>query len=688
MSRKFMETYRGYLVDHHSPAPPVITFKNLDSKDYENFYLEAKINNLMLYCKDHWGYSYYDTKIGYKHPALKTDWIAEQVSILRKHGIEFNAYYCIEYDNTVTKMHPQWATLTAEGEHLRCTGRNAKWRIPCYMTPYRQYALGQLSEIVSWYKPDSLFLDIFGKSLCYCSTCKALFESLHGFPLPETEEGIAQHTATIIAFLDSCAEGFLDDVKATLKALDSSLAITINFSSHYPKSIQSKLDYHFTEPWAGNWLSAAYARSTGIHPQLGPGNVSNIFDYSPDTVYQQAAAEIAAQGCRVFFYSEPQLPDGRLEREESKRIGVAFAEVAKYEHLLKDRTHIADICIIQSDKSHAVGSAGKVVPNAIPRARAFNRHVHAILGAMKLCDYSKFSWTVVPEQDAITHGLDHYKAVLLPQVLVMDDDLRATLLSYMNQGGSVLATDETALYDMKGNRLIDFSYASETGISYISNRTFYKPNVWGGFFNISGTKSDWGIPDTTPPITDESVEFSTKGDVLATYVEPVELLGPETWVNWGYPPPGEDTKKPLATSNAVGKGRFIYLGFDLFGLATNDFSWVYSFFTTWLTKTVTTPTIRLLTSSPDIIGVTAFRQGQDILVHVLSNLPARTKGNAPLLDPGKLIISGNPKKIRATMEYPEHTEIEVLVESDSSVQIILPKLTIHQILRVQTEEAV
>lgn len=132
----------------------------------------------------------------------------------------------------------------------------------------------------------------------------------------------------------------------------------------------------------------------------------------------------------------------------------------------------------------------------------------------------------------------------------------------------------------------------------------------------------------------------------------------------------------------------MYMGFDLFGLATNDFTWVHDFFTSWLTKTITNPTIRLLTSSPDIIGVTAFHQGRDILVHVLSNLPARTKGCAPFVDPGKLIIPGNPKNIRAIMEYPEKKELEVQVKGDSSVQIILPKLDIHQIVRIQTGEGV
>ncbi len=30
MSDKYKSAYRGYLIDHHSPAPPVVDFTHLD----------------------------------------------------------------------------------------------------------------------------------------------------------------------------------------------------------------------------------------------------------------------------------------------------------------------------------------------------------------------------------------------------------------------------------------------------------------------------------------------------------------------------------------------------------------------------------------------------------------------------------------------------------------------------------
>ena len=45
MSEKFKSSFRGYLIDHHSPAPPIVSFDKLDMAEYERFYEEAGINS-------------------------------------------------------------------------------------------------------------------------------------------------------------------------------------------------------------------------------------------------------------------------------------------------------------------------------------------------------------------------------------------------------------------------------------------------------------------------------------------------------------------------------------------------------------------------------------------------------------------------------------------------------------------
>ena len=63
MSDLYRDSRRCYLIDHHSPAPPAVTLDHLDIAEYEEFFDTAQIDSVMVYCKDHWGMTYFDSKV-------------------------------------------------------------------------------------------------------------------------------------------------------------------------------------------------------------------------------------------------------------------------------------------------------------------------------------------------------------------------------------------------------------------------------------------------------------------------------------------------------------------------------------------------------------------------------------------------------------------------------------------------
>ena len=332
MSEKFKSTKRCYLIDHHSPQPPIVPLGRMDIEEYDHFFETANIDSLMVYCKDHWGVTYYDSKVpgAQKHAGVKGDWIRTVRDKTAEKGIEFVAYYCIEYDEGAARRFPEWRVRKADGTPLIRDDLYAKWSLMCYQTGYREYALSQLEEIISNYHPDSLFLDIFGASLCYCDNCRSKFEKRFGYMLPESAADIQAHKNDVTAFLDDNAADFYDELSRRLKAIDPTLAITINFACHYPKYIRDKLDYQYSEPLLkDNWFSSAYARDTavGLYPMLAPGEASAVYNYDKPSQYICDLSSIAAQGCRVGMYSGSQHIDGTLEHEESRRLGTVFHEL-------------------------------------------------------------------------------------------------------------------------------------------------------------------------------------------------------------------------------------------------------------------------------------------------------------------------------------------------------------------------
>lgn len=691
MSDNKKTSYRGYLIDHHSPDPPVAPLDKLDPAEWERFFVEANIDQLMLYTKDHWGSSYYDTKIGRKHPGLgDKDWVGQIVPILKKHNIDLTAYYCFEYDSYAPKAHPEWTTLTKDGIPMVCgmptNTSNAKWGIPCLHTGYREYALGQLKEVISQYHPKRLFIDIFGMSLCYCDICKKNYRDRYGYDIPETPEDMMAKNNDIANYLDDEAEKMLDDVRSALKPMDPDLEITVNFAAHYPKQIRDKLDYLYTEPWAGNWLSGAFARDTsgGKYTQLGPGSVSKVFNYQPDTIYELASAEIAAQGCCVFLYSESMRVDGTLEFTEAQRIGKAYREVEKIEPWLENRQLQADIAIIQSDIADSLRVDQPIHIRSIGRSLTSGLHRKALLGAMQLCDYSKRTWCAVPELELTYEKMCAFKMILVPNLFYINDPLAADLRKYVQQGGIVLFTGECGVCDAEGKPLSDFALADLMGCHFEKKDETYRKNIWCAYVEQTDSPVWKYAAKTTPPVGPYILRTKPDGAVsLGQCIDPACLLTDTTWVNWGNPHPGLPNGQTAIYENTVGRGKVLTTCFDLCSMATEEFVWPKDFML-GVVEHCFRPSITLETDNMRSMEFTCYTRGEELLVHELSAMPRITGGDAPLMEGGILKIADSYKKVlSAEQVYPVQAPLAVTYE-DGVAKVALPKVQIHNIYRIVT----
>ena len=109
--------YRGYIVDHHSPDPPAITYANFDPDQWFRLYEESNLDHLWVFCKGHHGEAYYPTKVGHPHPGLKIDFVKAFRDRLRSRGIAFHAYYCIGFDDWAVLNHTEWGLLDETGKN-------------------------------------------------------------------------------------------------------------------------------------------------------------------------------------------------------------------------------------------------------------------------------------------------------------------------------------------------------------------------------------------------------------------------------------------------------------------------------------------------------------------------------------------------------------------------------------------
>jgi len=685
MSERYQSTRRCYLIDHHSPQPPIVPLDHMDISEYEQFFDQAELDSLMVYCKDHWGVTYYNSHVegAQKHQGIHGDWIQEVRDLTRRKNIEFVAYYCIEYDEGAARKFPEWRVLKADGTPLIRDDLYAKWSLMCYQTGYREYALSQLEEIISGYQPDSLFLDIFGASLCYCSACRSKFRKRFGYELPEEEEQIRIHCRDISSFLNQNAEEFYQELKERLKKISPSLAITINFSCHYPKTLRRLLDYQYSEPLLkDNWFSSAYARDTAVgqYPMLAPGEASQVYNYDSAAQYICDLSSIAAQGCRVGMYSGSQHIDGTLEHHEAENLGMVFHELKKMEpYLSSDRHPVCCAGIIQSDLSKSISSDG-ILSDAILRMKKHNPHTYAILGAMMACEQAKLPYQVLPDVDITVETLKKYDLIICPEVYVISPDLSHALKEYVQSGGKMIISACSGLYDENLNKTDRSSLEELIGCRYISTHEEFRQNGWSAYLQPEHPDDFSGLMAvTTPPVSQFFLEVSpAQAQKLSHFILPCVACSETEWINWWSPPPGKVTEMPSVTLNQYGNGNVLYLAYDFFTMSAEEtYRDTRSSFQDFLRVLKIHPSVWNQTEIPDILRTAYFETDSSYQIHQVSTIPSKYNGQVIPVSGGSVQFQNRISK--AYRVYPEYQELQIQEENDLWT-VALPEFTLQQFI--------
>jgi len=673
--------YRGYIVDHHSPDPPAITYDKFDPEQWFRLYEESDLDHLWVFCKGHHGEAYYPTKVGHMHPGLKIDFVKAFSDRLRQKGIAFHAYYCIGFDDWAALSHPDWALLDENGKNRRVQAAEgahsrAQWHWTCVNTPYRQYVFEQLTEIVKGYSPDGIFLDIVGQPLCYCQYCSGLYQSRYEHDIPrgaavdrywrETEEFLFQTTQL----------GFVKEAIATVRGLGSKAAITIN-GGHlsFRKELMDLLDYTFAEPFAGNYLSAMFARGTGKLAQIGPGLVAWAYDPSPDTIFKVESAMIAAQNCRVFMYSETMRQDGTLDSLWFREMGAGYKEIDKIQPYLTDRDSVPCVAILFSEKTR------------------FNDRVDlptVLKGAMEAGAYSQFPSDILPGWKLTSENLAHYQALVLPEVTCLSPSDVEVLERFVGAGGLLIATGLTGTKQADGLVRSNFALADLLGCDFDGVMDTYKSNLWGSYLNRSDDPIWKELPDTTLVVQAPFVLVRPRAGtkVLATHILPATVWSKDTdeneqtWVNWEPPPPGKTTEFPALIETTHGRGRVVYASFDLYGMLSNDFQWPLEFHYQLLRSHLKQPPIRVELTNRRGVGTTFYKKRSKnmLVVHQVNRAIPLMKGEVNSLKGGTLVLTESFFRPTTCRQIHPSEQALKLNKRGGSVEIELPDVDVHSVI--------
>ncbi len=149
----------------------------------------AGMTEAVVFAKDHTGFCFYPTKVGFVHPQLKVNLTGEMTQALHKRKMRSIAYINLGMDGELGRRKPEWRHESAPGVF---TDIKDHYVGMCIFRGYlEQYMLPLIREVLTMNQVDGIFFDpITTFDYCCCPACKKAFEKEFGekLPLPADKE--------------------------------------------------------------------------------------------------------------------------------------------------------------------------------------------------------------------------------------------------------------------------------------------------------------------------------------------------------------------------------------------------------------------------------------------------------------------------------------------------------------------
>ena len=181
-------------------------------------------------------------------------------------------------------------------------------------------------------------------------------------------------------------------------------------------------------------------------------------------------------------------------------------------------------------------------------------YVESYMGLSSLLMGNQIQYAHIFDNTLNDETLAQFPVVILPNAACLSDEALGVLRRYVEQGGHLIATYETSLYDEWGNRRNDFGLSDLFGVSYFESRhrTDMDPPHWGrdladAAFNGGMARFAWQSRRTVIEAAPDTQILARDADITVPALKPEETLA----------------GSPAIVRRVVGKGEVTYIVDDL-----------------------------------------------------------------------------------------------------------------------------
>jgi hypothetical protein len=661
-------------------------------------FAQAHVNVVVAYAKCQYGNFYYNTQIGHKHSGLgNLDLLGELTEEAHRHNIRIIGYYSNMWDTEVARAHPDWMKQDATGH----TSYD-RWPALCLNSPYRDLVQQHLHEMFSRYDLDGMWSDILSDLPCFCPRCQALYRGQFGRPMPRTPE--EPGWIHMVRWQQDYLYDYICSTRAVIKALKPDAAYIVNFfGTPYAAPSQglsfkhlALSDYGSSEgysEWHGLLFPSYVARYLRAGKLDGPFEVlisrfESTWDFTVRPLEQMRfeAFSVVANGGAVCVDDEPY-HDGQLEPLVYTHLTNIFGEIRRRESYVVGAVPFRFAALYHSQKAREIDEVlNPPKPLEISRTTFFPKSNHApsdllpsLMGAFKAFVEAHIPVQFVDDRTESLATLPRYRVVYLPNVLSLSEEEAERLREFVYQGGGLVATGATSLYDEWGRQRENFLLSDLFGVDCAGRGAFTYP--YFGFVPGPITQDLTGLLLPHDTAMWQVVPHAADVQIAATRHDPLIETGGEVYYHNNKPAPGPDTGEPAIVYRQVGQGRVVYCA----GLPENRYAVLGHVpyrrlirnMVLWAARSAPPVRVEDLTNTELVTNVL----GNDLIVHLITGMPQRSipfglrrtadtiEEQVPLYNV-RLII---PPQTRQAKRVPQNEILPIESDGDQT-WIMLPRV--------------
>lgn len=378
----------------------------------------------------------------------------------------------------VYEAHPDWLAVDAEGKKRQHPSDPDFW-ITCALGPYNfEFMTSVHEEIIRMYMPDGIFTNRWsGSGMCYCQHCRENFHTFSGLDLPRTANPQDPARREYIVWRQKRLFELWTLWNSRIQQINPEASFIPNtgggaLSNLDMKAIGDKALMLFADRQGRAGLMPSWANGKSakeFHSTLGDKPVAGIFSVGLEDKYRwkdsvQSPEEIRlwvadgiAHGFRPTFTKFDARPFDR-------RWFPVVEEIFKWHHAnesyFRNEVSYARVGVVYSQQTAAfyggLDAAVKVE--------------NASLGFYQALVEARIPFTMVHDGLLDREHLAGLRTLILPNIAALSLAQCKQISDFVNNGGSLLATYETSLYDEWGVQRRDFGLASLFGASFTGKK--------------------------------------------------------------------------------------------------------------------------------------------------------------------------------------------------------------------------